>query len=214
MSNDELPNADKKVTKKKDASLTYIPRNKVNHTETSDATYRSIVEECEAMMFTHDLQGRLLTINDAALTNLAYKAEDLESAFLISLIPEKKRKEFTEAYLAKLKKDGAAHGTLQLVGKNGKKHTWLYHNNIFDDRENQPFVICFAQDITDRVEEGESLRLSNETFRSAFDYSGIGMALISPQGHILDANKSLCSLFGYNNSELTKLNFLYLNNPD
>jgi len=52
------------------------------------------------------------------------------------------------------------------------------------------------------------------TFRSAFDYSGIGMALMSPEGKILEANNAICNFTGYFKNELLELNFLDLGHPD
>lgn len=53
-----------------------------------------------------------------------------------------------------------------------------------------------------------------ETFKSAFDYSGIGMALLSPDGNILDANTALSTFTGYTRTELLEFNFLDLGHPD
>ncbi|GAC1386104.1 MAG: hypothetical protein NVSMB45_15590 [Ginsengibacter sp.] len=38
----------------------------------------------------------------------------------------------------------------------------------------------------------EQLRISNDRFRNAFEYSSIGMAIISPDGQLIQVNKKLC----------------------
>ncbi len=53
-----------------------------------------------------------------------------------------------------------------------------------------------------------------ESFKSAFDFSGIGMALVSPEGDILDVNNSFCNFTGYSKPELLEFNFLDLGHPD
>lgn len=53
-----------------------------------------------------------------------------------------------------------------------------------------------------------------ETFKSAFDFSGIGMALVSPEGNILDVNNAFCNFIGYTKPELLEYNFLDLGHPD
>lgn len=215
MSLDEHHHPEKKITRKKDTVINFdIARSTPHLAEKDDNRYRQIFEDCDAMLFTHDLNGKLLTLNAAAFTNLGYNDDELADAYLVSLVPEKYKAEFYDSYLSRLRKDGRSSGILQLLTKYGKKKTWLYSNNIFDEHGSQPFAICFAQDITDRQETEESLKLSNETFRSAFDYSGIGMALISPQGEILDANSAVCSFTGYRKDELLKMNFLELTHPE
>ncbi len=53
-----------------------------------------------------------------------------------------------------------------------------------------------------------------ETFKSAFDYSGIGMILVSPNGHIKDANNAFCNFIGYSKKELLETHFLDIGHPD
>ena len=44
-----------------------------------------------------------------------------------------------------------------------------------------------------------------EQFRSAFDHSSIGMALVAPDGQFLEVNTALCSILGYGEGELLSL---------
>ena len=54
----------------------------------------------------------------------------------------------------------------------------------------------------------------NETFKSAFEFSGIGMMIINPEGRILESNNAISNFTGYTRSELLKLNFLDLGHPE
>ena len=51
-------------------------------------------------------------------------------------------------------------------------------------------------------------------FESAFEYAAIGMALVSPDGRWLRANRSLCELIGYVADELLALTFQDITHPD
>jgi PAS domain S-box-containing protein len=64
----------------------------------------------------------------------------------------------------------------------------------------------------DRIEE--SLRESEERFRRAMDFSAIGMALVAPEGHFLDVNRSLCRIVGYSREELRTRTFQDITHPD
>jgi diguanylate cyclase (GGDEF)-like protein/PAS domain S-box-containing protein len=50
-----------------------------------------------------------------------------------------------------------------------------------------------------------SLRASEEQFRSAFERSAIGVALIAPNGSFLQVNHALCALLGYDEIDLRRL---------
>ncbi len=216
MSYDNVMSSERKVLRKRDTVIShnYATANEPLINSGDEGIYKQIVEGCAAIVFTHDFNGKFLTVNPHTASCLGYAHDELVGSYFISLVPEKYRVSFFESYLSQLRKNTSSRGIIQVLTKYGKKKHWLYNNNIHSDSNNQPYVICFAQDITDKVELEESLKLNNDTFRSAFDYSGIGMALISPDGTILDANNAVCNFTGYIKGELLKLNFLDLTHPD
>lgn len=57
--------------------------------------------------------------------------------------------------------------------------------------------------ITDRKENERRLIKSEQTFSKAFHYSGVGKALSTTDGTILEINNTLCDMLGYNRAELT-----------
>ena len=59
----------------------------------------------------------------------------------------------------------------------------------------------------------KALMQSEEHFRNAFDHAA-GMALISPIGHWLQVNSSLCQMLGFDEQELLHKNFQELTHPD
>lgn len=53
----------------------------------------------------------------------------------------------------------------------------------------------------------DSLKVSEERFRGAFEFSAIGMALVSLEGKWLRSNQALTRILGYTQDELTQINF-------
>lgn len=82
------------------------------------------------------------------------------------------------------------------------------------DSNNEPvhFVIQML-DLTDRKRMERALKRSEEQFRSAFETSPQGMALVSPGGRWLTANKALCDMFGYEKTELLEKGIQGLTHP-
>jgi len=62
--------------------------------------------------------------------------------------------------------------------------------------------------------EKSHITQSENRFRNAMEYSAIGMALVSPQGKWLQANKSLCKLLGYDAEYLKTLSFQDITHPE
>jgi PAS domain S-box-containing protein len=55
---------------------------------------------------------------------------------------------------------------------------------------------------------------SEERFRSAFEWSPIGMALVGLDGRWLEVNRSLCEIVGYSENELRARTFQDITHPD
>lgn len=70
------------------------------------------------------------------------------------------------------------------------------------------------QDITERKKTEEELKLSEVRFEEAFEFSAIGMALVSTEGKWLRLNKRVCETVGYTNEELLKMTFQDITHPD
>ncbi len=58
------------------------------------------------------------------------------------------------------------------------------------------------------------MRISEERFRSAFDYAAIGMALVSTEGKWLQVNQSIGKILGYSEAELLSTDFQSLTHPE
>src|SRR5205814_3200609 len=74
-------------------------------------------------------------------------------------------------------------------------------------------AIAINVDITERKRITEQLALSESTFRSAFDDSAIGMALVLPDGKFLRVNRELSKITGYPEEELLVLTFQDITYP-
>lgn len=60
----------------------------------------------------------------------------------------------------------------------------------------------------------EALRESEERFRSAFNSSAVGMALLATDGRFLQVNQSLCEMLGYSEQALLAINSQSITHPD
>ncbi|MEG3437953.1 PAS domain S-box protein [Pannus brasiliensis CCIBt3594] len=89
-----------------------------------------------------------------------------------------------------------------------------YSSAILDDSGDFHSCLAFAWDITDRVKAEECLRESEERFRSAFEDTGNGMALVALDGRFLQVNRSLCEMIGYGEAELLTKGFQDITHPD
>ncbi|TWR29668.1 PAS domain S-box protein [Mucilaginibacter pallidiroseus] len=69
-------------------------------------------------------------------------------------------------------------------------------------------------DITQRKLDEQQAEIANETLKSAFQYSPIGMVLVSLEGRFMKVNNSICELLGYTEEELLSKTFQEITHPE
>ncbi|WP_417591157.1 sensor histidine kinase [Owenweeksia hongkongensis] len=69
-------------------------------------------------------------------------------------------------------------------------------------------------DISKQKKIEEELKISEQQFKGAFQYSSIGMALVSLEGKWIRVNNKICDILGYSNKELLAITFQDLTHPD
>ena len=74
-------------------------------------------------------------------------------------------------------------------------------------------IVEAEQHAIDQENISQKLMQSEQHFRNAFDHAA-GMALISPLGHWLQVNSSLCQMLGYTEEQLLKMNFQEMTHPE
>ncbi len=117
----------------------------------NEKRYRDLFNYSQAYICTHDLHGRLLTVNPAICNLLGYKQEELTGMFLSDFLPKEDIKSFYTEYLEKVINNGTATGILKVVGKDNKHSFLLYKNFTVQEENSEPYIIGFSQDITDRI---------------------------------------------------------------
>jgi PAS domain S-box-containing protein len=85
---------------------------------------------------------------------------------------------------------------------------------LFNADDKKPLrLIGTTIDITERKTAEIELQRSEEKFRNVFEGSGIGMAILSPDGQFTRANRVFCELLGYNANEIINTNFRDITHP-
>jgi PAS domain S-box-containing protein len=162
----------------------------------SEDRYRDLVEHSEDLLCTHDLEGRLLSVNPAPARILGYTVEELMKIPMRELIAPECREQF-EKYLDRIKTSGADQGLLCVVTRNGERKIWEYNNTLRTEGVASPIVRGMARDITERKRAEDALRRSEERYRLLFEKNVAGVAISSVDGKVLDCNDGWARILGY-----------------
>jgi len=163
----------------------------------SEDRYRDLVENSQDLICTHDLEGRILSLNLWPARLLGYDRDALVGKNLRELLPPENAPAFYE-YLKTIRTEGSAKGLLIVQTRSGQRRVWKYNNTLRTEGVEEPIVRGMARDITERMQAEEKLRESEETYRNIFQNAQVGLyrTRIS-DGKILESNEQLARMFGY-----------------
>ncbi len=190
---------------------TQLKHNKLieNALRESKELYRTLVEHNRDLVYTHDLDGKILSVNNSVKTILGYEKREIIGKNVLNLILPQYSDEFTQ-YIEKLTNTGKAEGYSQLISKNGEIIILEYRNLLNINEEGDKMVVCSSRDVTNQLRAEKALKKSESKFRHIFnslhdpyystDMDGL-IKIISPAAH---------SAFGYTPNELIGQNITKL----
>lgn len=157
--------------------------------------------------------GRLQEMNAAGLRAFGHTREDAlgkTSVELDAWVDPTAR----NRYLGLLRKHGSVRNfEARMRRRNGEVFTVLHSGSMLTLGERK-YSLSSLQDISERKLAESALQESEQQFRSAFDYSAIGMALVGQDGRFLRVNPRLCRIVGYSDHELLLKTFQDITHPD
>jgi len=190
--------------------------------EENEDWFQDVVEHSRDLLCTHDLEGRLLSVNRAPARLLGYGVEELLRLPLREIIAPKFQAEF-DAYLNQVRQAGESSGLMAVMTKSGERRIWEYYSTLRTVDVASPLVRVIAQDITEqrrtekllreasenllrRVREGERTIEELKLFRTLADHSNDAIEVVDPETlRFLDANEMACSALGYSREELLSM---------
>jgi PAS domain S-box-containing protein len=129
----------------------------------SEKRYRDIFNHSQALIWTHDLDGRLMSVNPAFCKALGYDEQEMLGRNILDLNPEKDQPAFREEYIKAIRDAGSAvSGEFCVLNKEGQEIYLLYKNFRREEEGLEPYVIGFAQDITERIQMERELRITKQ----------------------------------------------------
>ena len=133
----------------------------------SEKRYRDLFNYSQALICTHDLSGKIISVNPAILHALGYTEEEMVGKNISDFVPEETRILFDSNYLAEIIKNGRAQGVFIVVSKSRRRIYLLYQNYKMEEPDTEPYIIGFSQDITQRIHAEQELLLTKQLTEQA-----------------------------------------------
>lgn len=180
--------------------------------------YEKILNSIPEDIAVHDRQHRYLFLNPAAIKDDTLRqyliGKNHEDYFRYRNLPLSRADERNKRFEIVLREKRPYEWVEKIINREGQLS---YHFRclypLLDDKGDVDLVIVYGANITERILTEQELKKSRDTFAKAFNNSGSGMALLTPEGKWLEVNNALCDMTGYSREELLELNFQDITHP-
>lgn len=139
----------------------------------SENKLKIFVENTQGFMFTHDLSGNFLFINNNGAQHLGFTRAEVQSMNLFDLIPDDYHLQIND-YFLEIKTKGKTTGLMRTRHKNGNHIIWIFNCVLENTVEDKPYVICNAIDITERHNLTKDLKNKNKKLEEANNIARLG----------------------------------------
>lgn len=183
----------------------------------SEMRYGTLVENIkDYAIFQLDTQGHVRSWSTGAEHIYGYTAEEiLGKHFSIFYSVQDNQAGHPEDELRTALNTGRAEGEGRRLKKSGT-HCWVsvVVTPIRDHAGKHTGFAKITRDITQQHQALERLRISEQRFRDAVEYSAIGIATVGLDGRWISVNTALCKLLGHGRDTLMGLTFQDITHPD
>jgi len=142
----------------------------------SEKKLRAFFENGLGMMCTHDMQGKLLSVNNFGASVLGYKKEEVTQMglTLYDIVPEG-RQPHVMGYLQEIKLKGISNRQMQTRHRDGSTNRiWQLNNVVEKDADGEDYVIGNAIDITDSFKLAKDLQHTKEMLEQTNKVARVG----------------------------------------
>ena len=145
---------------------------------------------------------QVVSWNPAAEQIFGYTCEEALGCHANLIVPEQARPRVDQVWQAVLAQKGSIHSTNENLTKDGRSITCEWFNAPLVGADGQLIgVASLAQDITERMQAEEALRLT----RYMVDHVADAIYWVNSEAQIVDVNEAACRMLDYTREELTQM---------
>lgn len=133
----------------------------------SEKRYRDLFDNITDCIYTHDLEGRFLTINPAVAAIFGYPAREVAGRPVTDFLLPEQRERFYGEYLPLIQSRGHFDGIVPFVSRDGSRHFVECRNSLVQEAGERIYVRGSGRDITERLRHEEELQRAKEAAEAA-----------------------------------------------
>lgn len=179
----------------------------------SEEEKAAVLDNAQAIICKHDLQGNILDVNPAAVKLSGYSKAELLGMNLQMLVSEEFRQYF-DLYLNEIITNKNANGSFQIIRKDGNKRAWLYQNTLYNNNNGKPYIIASAIDITESVKAQNEIEKQQQFISQIIENSPNIIYVMNEQCQVVLHNKTFSQYYLCNENEAPVLDVARMSKGD
>jgi PAS domain S-box-containing protein len=132
----------------------------------SEERFRDIFDNTSDFIYTHDLDGRFLTINPATAALLG-PPEEVVGRQVADFMPVEHREGFFQHYLPTIKSQGLFNGTIIFLSREGLRHHVECRNSLVVEQGKAIYIRGSGRDVSERKRYEKELKKSKKAAEAA-----------------------------------------------
>ncbi len=162
-------------------------------TRASEQRFRDLFNSISDLIYTQDMQGRFISVNQAVARVLGYSTDYMVGRKAAEFMLPKYRNGFEE-YLRTIKEKGHMEGISKYLGRNGEVRYLEYRSTLVTPKEGEPYISGTGRDVTERMLAEREMRRLQRQLQQAQKMEATG-TLAGGVAH--DFNNILQAMGGY-----------------
>ena len=155
--------------------------------------YRDLLENAIDMVYTHDLQGNITSVNNAVVRILGYTQQETLRMNILDVVAPEHRKLVSWSLDRAMKGERVGDIELEIITKYGARVAVEVRARVLDEDGKAVGVQGIARNVTERKQVEQQVHLQ----AAALEAAAIGIVITDRDGRILWVNPAFMSLSGY-----------------
>jgi PAS domain S-box-containing protein len=180
----------------------------------SEARYRHLIEHATDIIYTHTLDGRLISVNKVAESVLGYSREEFIGKTVFDLVAPEHHELSRRMMEQKLAVGSSTHYTIDAITKTGARVPLEISTAVIYDEGTPLAIQGIARDVTERQRAAKELSDREHLFRTIIERSSDILAIIDRDTTIKYLSPSFETVLGHNIAAAMEKPGLQLAHPD
>lgn len=169
----------------------------------AERKYRTIFENALEGIFQSTPEGQYISVNPALARMFGYESPDEMLSMARNISNEYVEEQGRETFKELIESQGEIIGFERPMYRRDGSIFWVSESSraVRDDAGNLLYYEGIIEDVTQRRQAEDALRLAESKFRSIFENAIEGIYQSSPEGRYLSVNPAMAAMYGYASPE-------------